>query len=75
MYILSSFSLNWENPLAAEAIVRRQANQFGQTMADDDDTDSDSDGEAQALVIDNGSAMIKAGFAGDDEPRSICIGN
>lgn len=25
--------------------------------------------EVQALVIDNGSAMIKAGFAGDDAPR------
>lgn len=25
----------------------------------------------QALVIDNGSGMIKAGFAGDDAPRGV----
>jgi hypothetical protein len=25
--------------------------------------------EVQALVIDNGSGMVKAGFAGDDAPR------
>eukprot|EP01084_Bolivina_argentea_P041817 77191_1 len=37
-------------------------------------TDSDSsdyDEEAQALVMDNGSGMIKAGFAGDDAPRTV----
>ena len=27
--------------------------------------------EVQAIVIDNGSGLIKAGFAGDDEPRTI----
>jgi len=27
--------------------------------------------EVQALVVDNGSAMIKAGFAGDDAPRAV----
>ncbi len=27
--------------------------------------------EAAALVIDNGSGMCKAGFAGDDAPRSV----
>jgi actin-related protein len=32
-------------------------------MADDDDV--------QALVVDNGSGMCKAGFAGDDAPRSV----
>jgi hypothetical protein len=25
----------------------------------------------QALVIDNGSGMVKAGFAGDDAPRAV----
>eukprot|EP00490_Sorites_sp_Unknown_P030168 CAMPEP_0114682538 /NCGR_PEP_ID=MMETSP0191-20121206/56679_1 /TAXON_ID=126664 /ORGANISM="Sorites sp." /LENGTH=30 /DNA_ID= /DNA_START= /DNA_END= /DNA_ORIENTATION= len=25
----------------------------------------------QALVVDNGSGMVKAGFAGDDAPRSV----
>lgn len=29
------------------------------------------DDEVAALVIDNGSGIIKAGFAGDDVPRSI----
>ena len=32
-------------------------------MADDE--------EVQALVVDNGSGMCKAGFAGDDAPRSV----
>merc|ERR1712102_243064 len=32
------------------------------TMCDDD---------VQALVVDNGSGMCKAGFAGDDAPRSV----
>jgi actin-related protein len=29
------------------------------------------DEEAQALVVDNGSGMVKAGFAGDDAPRAV----
>jgi len=30
------------------------------------------DGEdSQALVVDNGSGMVKAGFAGDDAPRAV----
>merc|ERR1719158_2721642 len=33
-------------------------------MADDEE-------ETQALVVDNGSGMCKAGFAGDDAPRSV----
>merc|ERR1712063_135405 len=33
------------------------------------------DDEVQALVVDNGSGMCKAGFAGDDAPRAVfpCI--
>jgi ubiquitin len=39
---------------------------------DDDDEDSDDDeDEVQALVVDNGSGMCKAGFAGDDAPRAV----
>ena len=30
-----------------------------------------TDDDVAALVIDNGSGMIKAGFAGDDAPRSV----
>ena len=29
------------------------------------------EGEVSALVIDNGSGMVKAGFAGDDAPRAV----
>ena len=29
------------------------------------------DDTIQSLVIDNGSGMVKAGFAGDDAPRSV----
>ena len=30
-----------------------------------------ADEESAALVIDNGSGMCKAGFAGDDAPRCV----
>jgi hypothetical protein len=30
-----------------------------------------SENEPAALVIDNGSGMCKAGFAGDDAPRAV----
>jgi len=33
-------------------------------MGDDED-------EMNALVVDNGSGMVKAGFAGDDAPRAV----
>ena len=36
-----------------------------------DSGDSDSDSGDEAVVIDNGSATIKAGFAGDDAPRAV----
>jgi len=35
------------------------------------DDDDDGSEEVQALVVDNGSAMIKSGFAGDDAPRAV----
>ena len=31
----------------------------------------DEQGEVAALVVDNGSGMCKAGFAGDDAPRAV----
>jgi len=35
-------------------------------------SDSDNDGEtSNSLVVDNGSGMVKAGFAGDDAPRAV----
>ncbi|PAV79558.1 hypothetical protein WR25_07560 [Diploscapter pachys] len=30
------------------------------------------DDEVAALVVDNGSGICKAGFAGDDAPRAVC---
>jgi actin-related protein len=30
-----------------------------------------ADDEVQALVVDNGSGLVKAGFAGDDAPRAV----
>jgi actin len=32
---------------------------------------NDEENEVQALVVDNGSGMVKAGFAGDDAPRAV----
>jgi len=32
---------------------------------------SENDEEQAALVVDNGSGMVKAGFAGDDAPRAV----
>lgn len=29
------------------------------------------DGDAKTVIIDNGSGMIKAGFAGDEAPREV----
>ena len=41
-------------------------------MAEGYDSSSDSsDGEPNAIVLDNGSSMCKAGFAGDDAPRAV----
>ena len=41
-------------------------------LDDDSDDDSDDDeGEQQALVVDDGSGMCEAGFAGDDAPRAV----
>jgi len=33
--------------------------------------DDDDDEEINALVVDNGSGMVKAGFSGDDAPRAV----
>ena len=35
------------------------------------DSDAEEGEESQALVVDNGSGMVKAGFAGDDAPRAV----
>eukprot|EP01084_Bolivina_argentea_P072106 130963_1 len=35
------------------------------------ESDEDAGEDSQALVVDNGSGMVKAGFAGDDAPRAV----
>jgi actin-related protein len=37
----------------------------------DKDNDGDVDADEMAVVLDNGSGMMKAGFAGDDAPRAV----
>jgi hypothetical protein len=52
---LSYFFLNSAGPHLSNRL-------FTEKMADED---------VQALVVDNGSGMCKAGFAGDDAPRAV----
>ena len=41
-------------------------------MDSEDNTDlAMADEDVAALVVDNGSGMCKAGFAGDDAPRAV----
>jgi len=35
------------------------------------ESEENEEGEKSALVIDNGSGMVKSGFAGDDAPRAV----
>jgi len=37
----------------------------------EDEDDVEEEDSCQAVVIDNGSGMVKAGFAGDDAPRAV----
>jgi len=40
-------------------------------VEDKEDAGSEDEEEAAGLVVDNGSGMVKAGFAGDDAPRAV----
>ncbi len=43
-------------------------------MAEQEEHESEEEGDGVdegALVVDNGSGMMKAGFAGDDDPRAV----
>jgi len=51
------------NQEAAEAKSFRELKRIHKTKMCDEDV--------AALVIDNGSGMCKAGFAGDDAPRAV----
>ena len=37
----------------------------------DDCSDGETEGDSLPIVIDNGSGMTKAGFAGDDAPKAV----
>jgi len=37
----------------------------------EEEVEADEEEEVMALVVDNGSGMVKAGFAGDDAPRAV----
>ena len=39
--------------------------------SDVQDDATHEEGEVSALVCDNGSGMVKSGFAGDDAPRAV----
>jgi len=38
---------------------------------EEEEEEEDGDDENAALVVDNGSGMVKSGFAGDDAPRAV----
>ncbi|KAF3703097.1 Actin, alpha cardiac Precursor [Channa argus] len=50
-------------PFWGSAVCRRRPAKTQLNMCDDDET--------TALVCDNGSGLVKAGFAGDDAPRAV----
>ena len=58
---------NWSGFLDEARKVLRRARHWRRFRAITDMADED----IQALVVDNGSGMCKAGFAGDDAPRTV----
>jgi len=55
-----------------EAVEEEEAEEEEEEEEEEEDEDGDDDdGENAALVVDNGSGMVKSGFAGDDAPRAV----
>jgi len=50
--------------------VEEEVEEEEEEAAEDDDA-AGGEEESAALVIDNGSGMVKSGFAGDDAPRAV----
>eukprot|EP00746_Dinoflagellata_sp_MGD_P073172 gnl/MRDRNA2_/MRDRNA2_29705_c0_seq1.p1 gnl/MRDRNA2_/MRDRNA2_29705_c0~~gnl/MRDRNA2_/MRDRNA2_29705_c0_seq1.p1 ORF type:complete len:773 (-),score=164.10 gnl/MRDRNA2_/MRDRNA2_29705_c0_seq1:1659-3977(-) len=77
MYYYNSASgiSTWEKPLSSEKLGEDEEQEIPEAHLADllqsDGNDSTSDTEQQVIVIDCGSEMTKAGFAGDDAPRSV----
>ena len=60
----------WTKPQSALAIGEQES-VAATVVLGDDDTDADSEEDIQSIVIDCGGDFCKAGFAGDDAPRSV----
>ena len=60
---LSDYNMQKESTLHLELRLRGGS-------SDDDSNDGDGE-QQQALIVDNGSGMCSAGFAGDDAPRAV----
>jgi len=54
-----------------EEVEEEEVEEEEEEAAEDDDAAGDGGEESAALVIDNGSGMVKSGFAGDDAPRAV----
>ena len=52
-------------------MAAKDGNKPAETKQDEEFESSDDEGEVQNIVIQNGSAIIKTGFAGDDAPRTV----
>jgi len=62
----------WEKPLEDALIDASAEEQAGSTVSLAELAgDSDEDAGCQAIVLEQGSLLIKAGFAGDDAPRAV----
>jgi len=60
-----------EQVLSYSALEQDCTVTVGLRLRGGDDDEDEEDDEVQALVVDNGSGMCKAGFAGDDAPRAV----